>query len=180
MITIISGTNRTNSNTLKMAKIIEAQYKEWGVQTQLCDLNKLPRDLFIPEHYAGAPESFKPFQDMILNTDGILVVLPEYNGGFPGVLKYFIDLLKFPESLFEKPAAFVGVAAGVFGALRPIEQLEMIFQYRMANIYGKRVFFPDINNKLSEDGLRITDDFTREKLEEMLKGFEDFTKRLKP
>jgi len=72
--------------------------------------------------------------------DGIVTVVPEYNGSFPGVLKYFIDMLRFPESLYGIPAAFVGIAAGEWGALRAVEQMEMVFQYRHAHLFGRRVF----------------------------------------
>jgi len=58
----------------------------------------------------------------VLMAAGLHVVLPEYNGSYPGVLKYFIDMLKFPESFENKPAAFVGVANGQWGALRAVEQ----------------------------------------------------------
>ncbi len=179
MITVIAGTNRKGSNTLKVANLVMKHYQARGVEAQLLDLAKLPPGIFSPEHYGNPPPAFKPFQDMILNTDGILVVTPEYNGGFPGALKYFIDLLKFPESLLGKPAAFIGVAAGIFGALRPIEQLSMIFQYREAALYGKRVLFPKVESKLSPDGTEITDEFVRGLFEKMLDGFAGFSRKLK-
>ncbi|MCW5829624.1 MAG: NAD(P)H-dependent oxidoreductase [Deltaproteobacteria bacterium] len=179
MITILSGTNRPGSNTLKVASIGMAFYRDSKVDAQLLDLAKLPAGIFSPEHYGKPPAEFQPFQKMILETDGILVVTPEYNGGFPGALKYFIDLLKFPDSLVGKPAAFIGVAAGRFGALRPIEQLEMIFQYREAHIYGKRVLLPAVESKLSADGTAIADESIRERFEQMLLGFGEFCRRLK-
>jgi len=179
MITVIAGTNRQGSFTLKVAKLVMAHYAAKGVQAQLCDLAALPAGIFSPEHYWNPPASFAPFQKMILETDGLLVVTPEYNGGFPGALKYFIDLLKFPESLHGKPAAFIGVASGIFGALRPIEQLEMIFQYREANLYGKRVLFPKVETKLSPDGSEITDEFIRKLFVATLDGFAEFCRKLK-
>lgn len=179
MITIISGTNRKNSNTLKISEIIKSKYEEMKVPTQLCNLLELPENLFVPDHYWNTPDSFAPFQKMISETDGILVVVPEYNGSFPGALKYFIDLLKFPESLQNIPAGFIGVSAGVFGALRPIEQLEMVFQYRNAHIFGKRTFIPGVEKKLAEDGKSFTDDYINKKLDETLTGFHAFVEKLK-
>jgi chromate reductase len=173
-ITIISGTNRIGSNTLKVAKLAEARLKSHGVNVLLVDLSLLPAGLFVPEHYGNAPASFAPFQEKILKTDGILVITPEYNGSFPGVLKYFIDLLKFPESFHKMPAAFIGVSAGQFGAIRSIEQLVEIFMYREANIFGRRCLLPAVHNKLAADGTYITDDFVRTKFEELLDGFIDF------
>jgi len=100
-------------------------------------------------------------------------VVAEYNGSFPGVLKYFIDMLRFPESLVDVPAGFVGVAAGEWGGLRAVEQLEMVFQYRHAHLYGRRVFLKGIDRLLDEDG-RITDPALAERLETMVRGFAAF------
>ena len=47
---------------------------------------------------------------------------------------------------------FIGVAAGIWGALRPIEQLQSIFGYRNAFIYPERVFLTHINSLLDESG----------------------------
>lgn len=160
--------------TLKVSHIIMEKLKEQNIEAQLCDLNQLPKDLFVPEHYWNTPESFKPFQDKILNADGLINVIPEYNGSFPGVYKYFIDLLKFPDSLRHKPSAFVGLSAGYFGALRSTEQAEMIFQYREAHIFGRRVFFPNVEEKLSEDKKSIVDERLDKKLNLLVKEFDVF------
>lgn len=173
-ITLISGTNRIGSNTFKIAKLAEARLKSKGVTVQFIDLTELPKDLFVPEHYGNAPASFAPFQEKVLKTDGLLVITPEYNGSFPGVLKYFIDLLKFPESLYKMPSAFIGLAAGQFGAVRSIEQLVEIFLYREANIFGRRCLLSGVNSKLAADGTYITDDFIRTKFEDVIDGFIDF------
>ena len=88
-------------------------------------------------------------------------------------------MLKFPESLYRKPSAFIGLAAGQFGGLRAVEQLEMVFNYREANIFGQRVFFPKIKEKLSADGKTIVDPFISELFPKVLKNFLEYTKRLK-
>ena len=156
MIVLISGTNRTNANSLKVAKVVEGMLQEAGCDSTLLDLATLPPDLFSPDGYATKPAAFAPFQDAITNAAGVLSIVPEYNGSFPGIMKYFIDMLKFPESLKGVPAAFVGLAAGEWGGLRSVEQLEMVFQYRSAHLFGKRVFLKKIHELLDESG-RITD-----------------------
>ena len=55
------------------------------------------------------------------------------------MLKYFIDMLKFPGSFDRKPVCFVGVADGVWGALRPVEQLQQVFGYRHSVMFPIRV-----------------------------------------
>jgi NAD(P)H-dependent FMN reductase len=96
----------------------------------------------------------------------------------PGVLKYFIDMLKFPESFEQRPVCFTGVAAGVWGALRPVEQLQAIFGYRNAYIYPERVFLPQINSLLDADG-RLTDAALLKRLLSQAEGFAHFVERVK-
>src|SRR5688500_823299 len=117
MILIISGTNRPDSNTRKVARHVEAIYEALDVDFQVLDLTELPADIFSPTSYEEKPESFKRFSEAILTSDGLVIVTPEYNGGIPGILKYFIDMLPFPESFERRPVCFVGLAAGIWGAL---------------------------------------------------------------
>ena len=93
-IVIVSGTNREGSMSLKMANKLVAQYEAEGASVQLIDLATLPQDIFVPSIYKEKPESFAPFHEPILNADGILFVVPEYNGSFPGILKYYIDYMQ--------------------------------------------------------------------------------------
>jgi len=177
MIAIISGTNRPGSNTRKVVAHLESLYRELKVVTQLVDLAHLPPAIFDPGSYAEKPAAFKPFADTVLAAKGLVIVTPEYNGGVPGVLKYFIDMLKFPESFEAKPVCFVGLSAGMWGALRPVEQLQQIFGYRNAYLYPERVFLPGIHGLLTEVGA-ITDPKLVERLAEQAKGFAGFVGKL--
>lgn len=178
MILTISGTNRPSSNTLKITGIVESMLKSQGHEAAVLDLATLPIDLLDPASYAEKPAAFAYFQETILRADGILSVIPEYNGAYPGVMKLFIDMLSFPESLYEKPAAFVGLSAGPWGAVRGVEQLEMVFQYRNAHLYGRRVFIPSVNDELDGNGqLKRADLHTR--LNTMVTGFSDFATRIR-
>jgi len=177
MIEVIVGTNRPGANSRKVAAQILEIYKQQGATAQLLDLATLPPEIFSPSSYAAKPSAFASFAQRVLDAKGLHVVTPEYNGSVPGVMKYFIDMLKFPESFERKPVAFTGVAAGMWGALRPVEQLQMIFGYRNAFIYPVRVFIPHIGNELDENGrLKSADLITR--LEEQARGFVDFVKRV--
>ena len=178
MMTLIVGTNRPGSNTRKVAAEIEEIYRAMSVPLKVLDLAQLPAEIFSPASYAEKPKSFAPFADAVLQSTGLIVVTPEYNGSLPGVLKYFIDMLKFPESFEERPVCFVGLAAGMWGALRPVEQLQMIFGYRNAYLFPERVFMPKINDLLDTNG-RIKDAEVLERLRAQQKGFVEFVRKLK-
>jgi NAD(P)H-dependent FMN reductase len=178
MITIIAGTNRPGSNTLKVTRQVESIYASLRVPHRVLDLAKLPAEIFSPTSYAQKPASFQPFLDSVLTSSGLVVVSPEYNGGIPGILKYFIDMLKFPESFIDRPVCFVGLAAGVWGALRPIEQLQQIFGYRNAFVYPQRVFMPGVGDLIGDDD-RIKDSEIIERLKAQADGFVGFVEKLK-
>jgi NAD(P)H-dependent FMN reductase len=61
-------------------------------------------------------------------------------------------MLPFPESFDQRPVCFVGLAAGLWGAMRPTEQLQQIFAYRNSLVFPERVFVPGVNNQLGENG----------------------------
>jgi len=178
VITLVIGTNRPGSNTRKVAAHVEEFYRELGVPLHVLDLAKLPPEIFSPASYAEKPKSFLPFVDAVLQSSGLHVVTPEYNGSVPGVLKYFIDMLKFPESFEHRPVCFTGLAAGIWGALRPVEQLQAIFGYRNAYLYPERVFLPQIYNLLDDSG-RIKDAELLERLKKQAVGFVGFVEKLK-
>jgi NAD(P)H-dependent FMN reductase len=178
MITVISGTNRPNSNTRTVADLVHDVLKESGEKVELLDLAELPLEIFAGAAYASKPESFARFQSAVLSTDGVLTVVPEYNGSFPGVLKHFIDMLRFPESLYEKPAAFIGISSGRWGGVRAVEHLEMIFQYRHAHLFGRRCFIPHIKTALDTSGRSANSD-TTDRLRKTALAFAGFCHRLR-
>jgi NAD(P)H-dependent FMN reductase len=170
---IISGTNRANSNALRIARIVEAHYHSAKIAAELFNLEDLPREVFEPSSYHKKPPAMQVIQQRVLDAQGLHVITPEYNGSFPGVLKYFIDMLKFPESFDRKPVAFVGEANGVWGGLRAVEQLQMIFGYRNAHSYPDRVFIPGVKEKFDAAG-NFTDSSINDRLKKQAIGFQCF------
>ena len=94
------------------------------------------------------------------------------------MLKYFIDMLKFPESFERRPVCFVGLAAGIWGALRPVEQLQLIFGYRNAYLYPERVFIQQIGSQLDAHG-RLTSQDILGRLKAQAEGFVTFVETLR-
>jgi NAD(P)H-dependent FMN reductase len=177
MIEIVSGSNRANANTLRIARLLQEAYAELGVEAGLLNLQELPASLLDPGAYGEKPAAFAPFQARVLKASGLHVVTPEYNGSFPGVLKLFIDMLKFPESFEGKPVAYVGLAAGQWGALRAVEQLQMIFGYRNAYTYPRRVFISGVHNSFTAEGAFNDAEMLR-RLREQAAGFRAFVEQV--
>lgn len=150
MIEIIAGTDRPNSNTLKVARFMETLYAEMKIPAQLLDLRELKlADVDGGDYNAGAKGSFKTLVDRVTAADGLVVVVPEYNGSFPGILKLFIDYWRYPQTFESRPIALVGLG-GRFGALRPVEHLQQVFGYRNAFLFPTRVFITNIKDSFKD------------------------------
>lgn len=175
-ILVISGTNRPGSYCLRVAKRAAEHYAQLGVPHSLFSLLELPQSIFLPESYAKKPPEFAPIQRRILGAAGLHLIVPEYNGGFPGVLKLFIDHLKFPDSFEHKPVCFTGEANGMWGAFRPLEQIQMIFGYRNAYTFPHRVFIPHVQSQFDAEG-RLAEAYDQRLREQAVK-FPEFVRKL--
>ena len=94
MITIIAGTNRRGSVSSLFADQISSIYNQLDVDSKVLDLSDLPPETFSPDAYSEKPPKVLKFTEQILNSSGLVIVVPEYNGSMPGALKLFIDLLQ--------------------------------------------------------------------------------------
>lgn len=142
---IISGTNRPNSKSAEVCKIMQALYLEQGEQAEIIDLALVGLKEVDGAQYGGnQPVSMQEAIKKVTAADGIIVVVPEYNGSMPGALKYFIDHWKYPDTFEFRPICLVGLG-GRFGALRAVEHLQGVFGYRNGFIYPERVFLTDVS-----------------------------------
>jgi chromate reductase, NAD(P)H dehydrogenase (quinone) len=177
-ILIIAGTNRPASNAQRLARVVESLYRKAGISTDLLALTDVPAEMYDPSSYAAKPPSVQALQKRVLDAAGLHVIVPEYNGSYPGALKYFIDMLKFPESFDRKPVAYIGEAAGTWGGLRAVEQLQMVFGYRNAHSYPVRVFITAVHTKFDAAG-NFADAELQTRLDDQCAGFSKFVASLK-
>jgi NAD(P)H-dependent FMN reductase len=173
---IIAGTDRPDSNTLKVAQYVQSIYKGLNEDVEILDLKEMKEHLHSNLSYGKESEQMRPYLQKVLNSTGLIVICPEYNGSMPGILKYFIDHLKFPESFEFRPVCFVGLG-GIFGGLRPVEHLQQIFGYRNAFVYPERVFMMNAFKTISKEG-EISDEMAKSLLQKQAVGFQKFTKAL--
>lgn len=177
-IKIISSTDHPNSNSLKVSNYVADKYRAEGVDVEVISLMDFPMQDVVGGKYGKSIPSVEEFRKPILEADALIFVIPEYNGGFPGVLKLFIDYLPFPSAFAKMPMAFIGVADGAFGALRPVEQFQMIVNYRNALQFPERVFISRVSKSFSEEeGLK--DDFQEKLLNSQVENFIKFIDALK-
>lgn len=134
MITVISGTNRKDSECLKFAALYCAMLQEnTGEEVKLLALENIPHDWFHPDMYTRQSASLAAIQDeYVLPATKFAFVIPEYNGGFPGAVKLFIDactVRKYKANFQGKKAALLGIATGRAGNIRGMEHLTGVLNF---------------------------------------------------
>ena len=157
MITIIAGTNRPASRARLVADYYRTIFTELGAPSQLLDLAGLPADFTVTALYAqaGTNEEFNRLAGLLDASEKLVVVVPEYNGSFPGVLKAFIDGLAYPGGIRGKKAALVGLSSGGQGGLLAMTHLTDVLMYLGTAVLPQRVRLPFISQDLdAELGLR--------------------------
>ena len=175
-IYILSATNRENSNTYKISCIIKEIYKNLKVDTEIISLEKLSFFELKKPYSDSLPVDIQSALSKIAGAGALVIVCPEYNGSFPGIFKYFIDLSEHPKTFALRPISFVGLG-GRFGGLRAVEQMEQIMHYRQAFIYPKRVFIQNVSEVLKAD--KLIDSQIEKQLIQQAKGFLPFAGNLK-
>src|SRR3954469_9619524 len=117
-IPVILGTTRQGRASENVAKFVLAELgKQIGVETELIDI----RDIRLPTDDAGEAIKDSKFSGQMSRADGLVIVTPEYNHGYPGMLKHVLDTnLK---EYIHKAVGVCGVSAGGFGGTRVIEAL---------------------------------------------------------
>ena len=125
MLTIIIGTNRLEARSEQLAAIYSKALTEEGVEHNILSLKDLPQDFVFSALYdnKGKNEDFNKFQVQVDGSDQFVFIVPEYNGGYPGILKAFIDGLRFPDSFRGKVGAMIGLGMGVQGGALAMSHL---------------------------------------------------------
>lgn len=178
-IEIISGTDRPNSNAMRVSCYVQKKYAALDTRPGIIDLKDFPIDAVSGGPYGSEIPEITTFIEPLLQADGLVFVCPEYNGGYPGILKLLIDYLPFPESLNKKPVCFIGEANGAFGGLRAVEQLQQVAGYRNAHVFPERIFISRVHHNFDkEEGIK--DAYQQSLLESQIKNFVQYIHDLTP
>jgi NAD(P)H-dependent FMN reductase len=115
---VILGTPRQGRRSDHVARFVVSRLESMpGVETELIDL----RTTTFPTSDEGEALKDPAFSATMTRMDGLVIVVPEYNHGYPGLLKHALDTnLK---EYIHKPVGLCGVSAGAFGGTRAIENL---------------------------------------------------------
>jgi NAD(P)H-dependent FMN reductase len=163
-IPVILGTVRKGRSSESVAKFVyEETQKREGVVTELIDL----RDLKLAMDDAGEAIKDAKFSETIKRADGLILVVPEYNHGYPGMLKHVLD--SNLKEYIHKATGICGVSAGGFGGTRMIEnllpvlrELGLVTIFWDGNFSGARSLFDAEGRLLDQSHVKRIDKFLGE------------------
>ncbi|MEO5722348.1 MAG: NAD(P)H-dependent oxidoreductase [Chthoniobacterales bacterium] len=138
---IILGTSRQGRRSEHVAHfLLEEIKKRPEIETEVIDVRQLKMTM----EDAGTEMKDPEYAQKMTRADGLVIVVPEYNHGYPGLLKHALDMCL--EEYIHKAVAFCGVSAGPFGGSRVIENLVPV-----ARELGLAVTFTDLNFSRVQD-----------------------------
>ena len=149
------------------------------VELEIFDLEGIPP--FSQDLENQPSERLKEFKAKIRAADGLLIATPEYNYSVPGVLKNAIDAATRPygDNPFDgKPAAIMGASVGMLGTARAQYHLRQTLVF--LNVYPlnrPEIMVPFADKKVDETG-RLTDEYTREKIKELIEALVLWIKKM--
>jgi len=163
-IPVILGTSRKGRASENVANFVFSEVKKReGVETELIDI----RNLHLPMDDAGEAIKDPQFSATVERADGLILVVPEYNHGYPGLFKHALD--SNLKEYIHKAVGVCGVSAGGFGGTRVIEnllpvlrELGLVTIFWDGNFSGAQKLFDADGKLLDQSYVSRIDKFLRE------------------
>lgn len=170
-IAVLLGTVRPGNYTSKAAALAVDELRGLpNVEVELIDPATL--NLTLP----GVPPtdgSAETLQATVARAHGVLLVSPEYHGSVSSAMKLVLENLGFPSTLATKPIALLGVAAGVIGAVKSLEQLRSICAHVGAIVLPGSVSVAGVQQVFAEDGT-CQDEAVEQRIRAVARGLVEY------
>ncbi len=158
ILPVLLGTNRKLRQSRHAAKWLIGEIEKRGdIETRLFDASDfaLPQD----DYGTGLKDLFPEWRDAVIQADGLIIVSPEYNHGYPGILKSILDLLL--KEYIHKAVALVGVSSGPWGGTRVVEAMVPMVRELGLTVTFQDLNFPKIHKTFSDDGTLLDPAFEK-------------------
>jgi chromate reductase, NAD(P)H dehydrogenase (quinone) len=139
---IISGTNRKDSNSIKIAQQYQQALANRNIRSELITLEEM--DLS-----RRTPAFEKMETEHIIPSEKFIFISPEYNGSIPGVLKTLLDLSDYKKAWWGKKALLVGISTGRSGNVRGMEHLTTILNYMKVVVHPNKLPISSVHTLLN-------------------------------
>lgn len=163
MITIISGTNRKDSMTLRVARYYLQQLQKHTDEVHLLSLEDLPV-------WERSEALISAEEQWLIPSQKFVLVMPEYNGSFPGILKLMMDNSDIRRVWWHKKAMLVGVADGRAGNLRGLDHMTNILNYLKIHVLCNKIPLSRIGQELTDEGT-LRHESTRQAIDQQIEEF---------
>lgn len=162
-IPVILGTVRKGRMSQYAARLMTAGLaKRSNVQTELIDIASMP----LPVDDAGEAIKDAEFSSRMNRADALVIVCPEYNHGYSGLLKHVLDSCL--KEYIHKAVGIVGVSAGAFGGTRGIQDLlPVVRELGLVAIFWD-VNFANVRLVFDSEG-RLLDNAFPDRIDQFLK-----------
>lgn len=146
-IPIILGTGRKGRQSEKVANYIKEQVLKTDVKTEILDV----RDYrLVATDNTGEPEVAIQWKEKIVKANGLIIVSPEYNHGYPGELKMALDMMY--SEYKGKPVGICAVSGGGLGGARVVENLLPVLIALGTVPLQNAMYFSNVQDLFDEQG----------------------------
>lgn len=155
-IPVILGTARHGRMSEHVARFVFGELSmRGGVESELIDI----RELNLSTSDEGSGIKDEKFSETCARADAFVLVVPEYNHGYPGLLKHALDTNL--SEYIHKAVGICGVSAGPFGGTRVIENLLPVMrELGLVTIFWDGNF-SSVQNAFDAEGRLLETAYTR-------------------
>jgi NAD(P)H-dependent FMN reductase len=178
-ITIVSGSARPGRTSHRVALALGKNLKALGINALLLDLQALTLPPFSERFHlmAEKPAHLLAAAAQLQQSNALIFVTPEYNGGITSALKNCLDT--FGKAEFAgKPIGVATATTGVMGGVRAAYQLQQTILALQAYPQPQMLLVGEVTKQLDEAGEVLNPAFST-KIETFLNAFVGFASKFK-
>lgn len=162
-IAVITGTIRKGNQSQKVAEYIAAEINQReGLSAALVNLAELDMPvLWERSHYMEEeerPAGLVKWRNHVVGSDALVVVAPEYNGGYPAAFKNAFDALYSEYN--RKPFGLVSVSSG-FGGYTVLTQLRELISRVRGLIVPTNFMARNVSTAFDDDGNVVNEHYPK-------------------
>jgi len=178
-IVAIVGSISEKSNNKKLAKFMKERYKD-TIEIEIVSLKDIP--MYNEDDELDPVPIVQEIKRKVKESDGVLIVTPEYNHSIPGVLKNALDWFsRVDRPMVNKPTMIVGASTGALGTVKAQIHLRQILNsggVAALVLPRNEVFIGNIQDKMDGEG-NLTEESTIQFLDSVVESFIEWAEKVK-
>jgi chromate reductase, NAD(P)H dehydrogenase (quinone) len=131
-ILVFSGSSRATSLNLRLARLAASRLATLGAEVEEISLADFPLPFVDEDGRASVPDMARHLNDIIQSHHGLFIACPEYNSGYPPVLKNALDWVSMAKTggpaLAGKVVGLGAASPGARGGYRALTQFRSVLE----------------------------------------------------